>query len=50
MSGLLIRSEAVSGWPGLLVDAYYKLPNDVELFGKHGVFQDSCRVHLFYAA
>ncbi len=35
MSGLLIRSEAVSGWPGLLVDAYYKLPNDVELFGKH---------------
>jgi hypothetical protein len=33
MSGLLIRSEAVSGWPGMLVDAFCKLPSTVELFG-----------------
>ncbi|PQJ29845.1 hypothetical protein [Rubritalea profundi] len=32
MSGVLIRSEAVSGWPGMLVDAFYKLPSGVELF------------------
>ena len=31
MSGLLLRSEVVSGWPGLLIDAYCKLPSNVEL-------------------
>ncbi|MBD1857652.1 MULTISPECIES: hypothetical protein [Leptolyngbya] len=29
-SGLLLRSEAVSGWAGLLVDGYYKLSKDIE--------------------
>jgi hypothetical protein len=31
MSGVLLRSEAVSGWPGLLVDGYYQLPKNIEL-------------------
>ena len=32
MSGLLMRSDAVDGWPGLLVEGSCRLPLDVELF------------------